>query len=330
MRRAATIARGDRRRRAAAPERASRLPHRAMGLLLLLMLACVGNQLAPEAPVRIASDALGLSGLTVDDRGDLWAIPEERRELLRIDEDDGEVQSFPIYGIPDHLETEAIAFLSPGRFVIGTEGNEANRPSDDILVLSFDGREARLEQMMRCPYGLWRLEAQHNRGIEGLCTFEQDILVAAEITGEVDGRRYAPLGRRTSDGRWTAYRVWLSSRKGKLAGIICERHDDGTEHVLAIERHFGVMRLLDIPLPRVAPVAKTATSIEPVVLRNLDAWMRRQSPSPNFEGLARVDDDRLALLVDNQFHGQRTGPSELWFLQLDADDSHDADGNDGM
>ena len=269
-----------------------------------------------------------MSGLTVGPDGNLWAIPEERRELLRIDRTTGAVDAFPIVGMAEGLEAEALTWRpgpGGGEFVVGTETDGPSRPSDDLVILDFDGRVAHVREMVRCPYGLWHMQAEHNRGVEGLCSVGRDLVVAAEITGEIGGRRFAPLGRRQDDGRWDAYELWLTSPTGKLAGLDCHAGADGSAHVYAIERHFGVLRILRFVLPPHAENGRTgregsgaathATEITPEIVLNLDRWVAGREPSPNFEGIALLG-GQIALLNDNQFRGIQSGPSELWFIDL--------------
>ncbi|MAQ14073.1 MAG: hypothetical protein CMN30_04660 [Sandaracinus sp.] len=292
-----------------------------------LAVACATHY-RPEHPVQLTTSAAGLSGMTIGPDGGLWAVPEEARTLLRLDPVTGAVRSFPIVGMPADLEAEALAWRpgpNGGELVIGTETDGPSRPSDDLVILDFDGQFAHVREMVRCPYGLWHLQGQHNRGIEGLCAVGRDLVVAAEITGEENGRRYAPLGRRDDDGRWNAHRVWLSSDTGKISGVECRLLDDGVAEVFAIERHFGVLRILRFVLPPLPDGAGSSTAptsmdevpaLTPEVVLNLDRWAQSRDPSPNFEGITFLEDGRLALLSDNHYRGELSGPSELWFVAL--------------
>jgi len=269
----------------------------------------------PSDPLRLETESPGLSGLAIGPSGSLWAIPEESRYLLRIDRDTGAVDSFPIEGMPERLEAEALAYRPDGQFVVGTETDGDSRSYDDLVVLAFDGRVARVVEQFQCQYDMWGIHGSGNRGIEGLCTVGDEIVVAAEVAGSEEGRRYAPLAWRTDDGGWGAYRVWLSSETGKLAGIACRQRSDGGADVVAVERHYEVTRILGFELP--PPRSGEPVAVEPEVLRDLDGWVRSLEMQPNFEGIVWLEDDRVALLVDNQYRGQRTGPSELWFVTLD-------------
>ncbi|MBO6939268.1 MAG: hypothetical protein JJ863_30135 [Deltaproteobacteria bacterium] len=270
----------------------------------------------PNDPIHLETDAPGLSGLALGSDGSLWAIPEERRELLRIDRETGAVTAYPIEGLPEGVEAEALSYRGNGEFLVGTETDGIDRPTDYLYVLDFDGSVARVRESYECSYELWGLQSDRNRGLEGLCTVgDAGVIVAAEVTGSVRGRRYAPLAWRTENGEWSPYRVFLSSETGKLAGITCRASPDGSAEVIAVERHFGVTRILGFELP--PPHAGEPVSVRSEVLVNLDDWVRSLDQQPNFEGIARLDDDRVALLVDNQYRGLRTGPSALWIVTLD-------------
>jgi len=269
----------------------------------------------PADPLRLETEALGLSGLALGPDGSLWAICEECRELLRIDRDTGAVTAHLVEGIPPGLEAEALSYRADGRFVVGTETAEDSRTHDDLFVLTFDGQVARVAERHECRYDLWGIDGAGNRGIEGLCSVGDGVVVAAEVTALHDGRRYAPLAWRAANGHWGAYRVTLSSPTGKLAGIDCRPRPDGGADVLAIERHFGVTHILGFRLP--PPVEGEPVTVEPHVHRDLDEWVRSLELQPNFEGIVWLEGNRVALLVDNQYRGRRTGPSELWFVELD-------------
>lgn len=290
---------------------------RGPSLVIALGLAMACTRPLPNDPLRLRTETPGLSGLSLGPDGALWAIPEERRELLRIDHETGAVTAYPIEGMAEGLEAEALSYRGDGVFVVGTETDGEGRASDDLVVLDFDGRVARVRETYQCPYDLWGLRSGHNSGIEGLCTMGLDVVVVAEITGTHEGRRFAPLAWRSEAGEWSPYRIWLSSRTGKLAGIGCRRMPGGGAQVVAVERHFGVTRILGFDLP--PPHDQAPVAIEPRVLANLDDWVRSLEQPPNFEGVVLLDDGRVALLVDNQYRGEQTGPSELWFVTLDTE-----------
>ncbi len=286
---------------------------RSVALVAVLAFGC--TRPLPNDPIHLETDAPGLSGLAMGPDGSLWAIPEERRELLRIDRETGAVTAYPIEGMPEGVEAEALSYRGNGEFLVGTEMDGDDRPHDHLYLLEFDGSVARVREAYECPYELWGLHSMHNRGLEGLCAVGDDgVVVAAELTGSEGGRRFAPLAWRRANGEWSAYQVRLSSETGKLAGITCRLASDGGAEVLAVERHFGVTRILGFDLP--PPRPGEPVRVESRVVVDLDDWVRSLDQQPNFEGIVRLDDDRVALLVDNQYRGQRTGPSELWIVTL--------------
>src|SRR6185436_11229475 len=97
------------------------------GLVLVALVAC-GKHHEPGPIDREAARGVfeelplpgappGMSDLTVDDRGVLWAISERDRVVLEI-----ELGKPPVHhaldGVPDGIDTEGIAWLGDGRFAI--------------------------------------------------------------------------------------------------------------------------------------------------------------------------------------------------------------------
>ncbi|MEM7609689.1 MAG: esterase-like activity of phytase family protein, partial [Myxococcota bacterium] len=280
-------------------------------------------QLYPSEKVVIQSSVVGLSGLTVDADGQLWAVPEEARVLISVNVGTGQTEAYPIEGLDDAVELESLAYLSPGRFLVGTEAEDAQRQVDALVTLRADGGRFVVEQNAVCPYAHWHVRPEANRGIEGIChSGAGEILVATEVVEEVEGHRYAPLARRNMDG-WHSYSLELTSDTGKISGLSCTRASNGDVLAIAIERHFGRTRLLSFRVPNEsAPVH--ATPIQPRVLADLDGWVREQAEPPNFEGIARLPDGRIAVVVDNYYHHEQAGPSTLFVFP------HAVDANAGQ
>lgn len=276
-------------------------------LLFILLAGCPTPQLRPTL-VRIDTVIPGLSGLTEGPDGDLWSVAERARAVIRIDRDTGEVKVFALEGVPEEAETEAIAYLGDGRFVLGTETEGSARAHDDILFAELDGDVVRVVERSHLPYEMWDLLGHHNHGIEGLCAVEGAIWLSAEIVGEMQGRRYAPIARRDGNGQWTIYRVWLSSDEGKLAALSCRHVDEGTE-LFAVERHFGVLRVLRVVVPFGA-----GEDLDAEVVLNLDEWVARDE-SPNLEGLVVIG-DRMAMVADNHYRGRPHGDNTLYWFEL--------------
>lgn len=280
-----------------------------MRLLLLasLITGCPKAEFRPTT-ARIQSELPGLSGLTEGPNGDLWSVAERARAILRIDRDTGETQTFPLEGVPREAETEAIAYLGDGRFALGTEADGSARAHDDILFAHLEDNVVRVVGHTHLPYEMWELEGHHNHGIEGLCSVEGALWLSAEIVGEEDGRRYAPIARRDTHGRWTIFRVFLSSDEGKLAALSCSHVTGGTE-LLAVERHFGVLRVLRVVVP-----VGAGENLEPEVALNLDDWVT-EADSPNLEGLVHFG-DRIAMVADNHYRGRPSGDNTLYWFAL--------------
>ena len=268
----------------------------------LVLLACAGcTKKEPRGPGRIVSlrtDVSGLSGLSADEHGALWAPGETADAVLRIDPATGGVTRYPVSGSPEGAELEAIAWVDETQFIVGTETQEKGRTRDVTPV-------GHLE------YTLWRLTAPDNHGIEGLCYVDGVLVVATELVEERDGKRWAPVGLfETAVQSWTAHRVALTTDSGKLAALDC-RPVDGAIEALAVERHFGVSRLLRFRLPK----GDQPRSIEPRVVADLAALVE---PLPNFEGLAWLKDGSAVLLTDNKYRGTITDPSRLYFVPASA------------
>ena len=107
----------------------------ALTLALALVLAACGKHHDDLAQDRDPARALfeevplaeappGVSDLTSDGHGALWAIAERDRFVLQVALT-GKVVRHPIDGIPAGLDTESLAWLADGRLVIGTEGTDA-------------------------------------------------------------------------------------------------------------------------------------------------------------------------------------------------------------
>ena len=268
----------------------------------------------PRGPGRIVSlktDVSGLSGLSADEHGAFWAPGEAADAVIRIDPATGAVTRYPVSGAPEGADLEAIAWVDATQFVVGTETQEKGRTRDVLLKGRLDGDRFVVGQLGHLEYTLWRLTASDNHGIEGLCYTDGVLVVATELVEERDGKRWAPVGLfETAVQRWTAHRVALTTDSGKLAALDC-RSVDGAIEALAVERHFGVSRLLRFRLPK----GDQPHLIEPTVAADLAELVE---PLPNFEGLAWLKDGSAVLVTDNQYRGSITDPSRLYFVPASA------------
>lgn len=272
-------------------------------------------------------DIHGLSDLThtTDSKGrpTYWAIPEQQRLLVQLDmaRADRPVLSpkpRPIVGIDDSYDTESVTSLGGGRFAIGTETMQGKRPVDTIFIVA--GAHARdvntgplyVTDTLAMPYTLWPgLQARRNEGLEGLCAAGNVLLASSETVGRLpSGDRYAPLGRYDfAEGRWVPYAMALTLPTGRLSAIQCRLSKDlpGYIEVVAVERHYGVGRILHAWLP-VEPNVDTCQEPQvlfPEVLVDLAPML---TPLINFEGIDWLPNGDLMLLTDN-YMGFVRGPT---------------------
>jgi hypothetical protein len=119
------------------------------------------------------------------------------------------------------------------------------------------------------------------------------------MVGEEDGRRFAPVGRYDMAAeRWTAFRLWLTSSTGKISALSC-RTRGARIQVLAIERHFGISRLLEFDVPRDG----SGGDLEPELVMDLAAEVEGD---PNLEGVTWTLDGRVVLVLDSQWGDERS------------------------
>ena len=277
--------------------------------VLVAVVSCKKNDpdQAPGKIVDLDTKVTGLSGLTRDDAGVFWAVGESGRSFLRIDPTDFSVTTYAVEGGPPGADLEAVAWLGNGRFVVGTETQEAGRDRDDLIYGDIQAHSLVVRSKEAFGYWPWQMHAPNNRGIEGLCYANGLLVLATELVKEDRGRRWAPVSVFDEEtNTWTAHWFALTSKTGKLAAIGCRSVDEGVV-ALAMERHYGVARLLQFPVPK----GTQSTLIEPKIAADLSDLIR---PLPNFEGLVWNEDGSVVLLTDNHYRGRTTGPSRLYFV----------------
>jgi len=280
-----------------------------------LLLACAGcTKKAPRGPGRIvilASEVPGLSGLTVDDHGAFWAPGEDGDSVIRIDPETFGVTHYPVVGAPPGTDLEAMAWVDGTRFLLGTETQEKGRLSDTILDGRLDAGRFVVIPVGNLDYARWQLAAPDNRGIEGICHVDGLFVLATELVERQRRGRWAPVGMFDPKTRsWAAHRVRLTSNTGKLAALSCKLVGESIV-ALAVERHYGVSRLLRFQIPR----GPEGQWIEPTLAADLSELV---SPLLNFEGLVWMDDGSAVVLTDNQ-HRTATGqPSQLYLIPSSA------------
>ncbi len=238
----------------------------------------------------------GLSDLAVDGRGVLWAIPERDRFLVEVSvpatPSSGLVAtiSHPLDGIPDGDDTESLAWLGPDHLALGLEGQD-----EGTATVAFAERQGDRFVVTRTrPIDNLGVTLKKNHGAEGLCGTADNLLVAIEETGKLDdGGRYAPIVWLSGEAAPRIYRLRLESKTGKISALQCSFDAEGTAHVAAIERHFGVSRIVrfDVPrVPAIEPIAETLVLDLGPILRD----------SLNLEGIATLPDKRVVAIADNQ------------------------------
>ena len=244
----------------------------------------------------------GMSDLTIDDRGVMWAVPERDREVISIELGKEPVRH-ALEGVSGAVDTEGIAWLGGNRFAFGTEG--ANEPTASILFAELrDGKMVvtRSRSLTNDDLGV---KLTHNHGIEAVCGNDRELLAASETVGRLpDGTRYAPVVRLTGDALHVT-KVRLTTKEGKLSALYCVFDANGTAQVTAIERHFGVARILSLAIKR------DDVEVTPTVELDLYPILRN---ARNLEGIVRLPDGRLVTINDNQSK-RAEGPTELLVFQ---------------
>lgn len=284
--------------------------------VVLFCLGCSGalapTDVPPAArhPQRLVlgfDEVEGLSGLTTDGDGTLWALPERDRQLVAIrDERVTRVVSFD--GALGDLDAEALTWLGGARFAIGTESDDATRLTDRIFVVEVAGERANVIDELDLPYAAIGAVPDPDDGLEGLCHVDGELIAAVEHVLEADGERFAACGRVTLEGarQWRPFRVRLTTDVGKISDLACRPGVGGVE-VLAIERglhdHRWVARVIRFVVP---PASDGAVLVAEEVF-DLDGWTVDR---PNPEGITVDGAGDIWMVVDNHYH-VRTGPNEL-------------------
>ena len=294
-------------------------------LLLLVSPAC-GRPVKPDQPPGkpeielqtrgVFSDTTdqvrGLSDLSRDTTGQLWAIPERQNVLLRAVLTAGEVgwEPLTLEGKPQDCDGEALTWVAPRQFAIGTERHVDARDTDLVLLGHVSERRAIIDQQVPMPYSLWGIRADDNKGIEGLCAAAGQLLAGVEMVMVRDGHRDAPLGRYDLGTKtWTGLRLRLTSTTGKLSALACAAQPDGAIALWAVERHYGVTRWLRAVVP-------TAGQVDVIAVVHADLAVPMHAALgtvPNVEGIAGDPQDPMAvwLIADNDSGGRVSGPNLL-------------------
>lgn len=267
-------------------------------LPILTPTAADAGALFDEIPLR-PELAPGMSDLSLDDRGHIWALPERDHVVVELEVSGSPIQikdiEHPLDGVPDGVDTEAIAWLGNNHFAIGTEGQDVATASVMFGELRADGHIA-LTQTLPLTDADVGLELVRNHGVEGICGNGEDVIAGIESSGTLaDGTRYAPLVHIHGQKITGVTKLHLTSTKGKISALFCTFAPDGTAQVTAIERHYGVSRILSFELP------PTAAEVTPTIAMDLWPLVRdRYRQKLNLEGIVRTADGRWILINDNQ------------------------------
>ncbi len=260
---------------------------------------------SPFRSVLQDANAEGLSGLAVDENGNFIAVSERnrfsgalsRRSSRGLSRRSRSASRSPAYR--DGLDTESIAFISPGHYALGTERHEG-RQQDAILFLEVNGNEGHVTDEVELDYGAWKQRAGINAGIEAACFADGSLLLGSEVVVTEKGKRYAPIARYTiATKAWSYGRLWLTSDAGKISSLECRNAKDGAIEVIGIERHFGVGRIVRFDVPRQGELkdvqARVALDLIPLI-----------QPLPNYEGITWNAQGDLVLMTDKQlrYRGQ--------------------------
>ncbi len=274
-----------------------------------------GDAAAPPGPREVAIPLTtddGLSGLAVAADGALWTVAERSRAAFRVVLDGdraGAIERHPIRGLPDGVDVEGLDAAPGGALVLGTEAHDAGAAGVWRAAPAADGG------LDATPWpgvdlGALGLALDANHGVEGVCAIDggATVVAAIESVEARDGARLAPVIVARDGAAAIAHRVRLTSATGKLSALDCAAAPDGAGpiDVWAIERHFEVTRVIAFRLPRDAGADAPPVVIEPRLVVDLAPV----AAGRNFEGLARLPDGRLALVVDNQWKTIE-GPSLL-------------------
>lgn len=263
----------------------------------------------------------GLSGVDRVENGDMVAVAERDQRLVFLHVAGNRaklVSVLSLEGFAEGQDAESLAWMGKGHFAVGTERHVPSRAYDEIFFYQLNDHagvpsKAVRTDVLRLSYGLWGIQAEENRGIEGACFAGSTLLVGVETTLESQGQRYAPLARYDIHAKvWTGFRLRLTSQQGLLSSLACRL--DSTHkalEVLAIERFYETSRLLTFHVP----IQGTGRDILPVMVQDLAALTPEKVP--NWEGIAWGDDGTYLLLNDNQTGESRVSVEVMRVKALD-------------
>ena len=140
----------------------------------------------------------GLSGLTTDGQGHLWAVSERDLTLLQIHEQKV-VKQVKIDMKGEAMDFESITWLSDNRFALGTE-RDSERREDNVIILELNDSGAVEKSRRRVSYDEAGGPAAKNRGLEAICALDTStVLVGSEKVVERSGADGSDLATRSRD-----------------------------------------------------------------------------------------------------------------------------------
>jgi hypothetical protein len=279
--------------------------------LCLVLAACGKHHKAGKLDEKAAKDLFdivelkgappGISDLTVDDKGRLWAVAERDRKVVEI-AGDGSVTTHPLEGVGEGMDTEGLVWLGDGHFALGLEATF--RPEAAVAFADLQGDKLVIAQTRKLTGDELGVELTSNHGIESVCGTKDELIAVTEsVNKRADGSRAAQLVRiRGTDLEKQALK--LTTAKGKISALTCTIAADGTLEALAIERHYGVVRILHVVARRGEP------EVTPEVVIDLEPILH---DSLNLEGIAKLPDGRMVLVNDNE-GDEVKGPTELLYF----------------
>ena len=289
---------------------------RPIWIILLGLTACTGSK-SPAEPALDPSarferiewkddpELLGVSGATTRKPGEIWVAPERTRKIVTISMEGtklGPPHTRDLVGLKRGQDVESITFLDNNHLLLGTE-SRGQRTEDPIYVARIDEKSVTIERSLTFDYTIFDMKASNNQGVEGLCSAGQFAVAASEVVQKKDSKRVALVGVFTfPDAKFAPHRIELTTDQGKLSALACHIVE-GQLVVFAIERHFGIMRLVRFTLN----TKGTPEEGKAVLVRNLSPDLKNNPL--NFEGIAWVSPNKLLIVTDNFYRRKMGGPA---------------------
>ena len=291
---------------------------------------------APTMVVLETGGINGLSGMTLTGPDTALAVAERARFALPLRFGPGPTVALsgppvPLQGIDPELETEDLAFLQDrDRFAFATE-RQGTEPLGEFVL--FGRRTAdgiRIDSRLKVPLSRWGVTARPNQGLEGLCVTGRNALVAVE-TVIPSPKRATPLALIDLKTKSiVALRLQLTTPTGKISALACApatggEDPEGRVDVLAIERHYGIGRILAFRLdPKALREADPEEQAKPIVPRVAFDLAGKIDPLPNLESLVELpappgsDGRRHLVMVSDNDSGAGTEATRVVFVTLPA------------